>query len=227
MSEKQGTESGTKTDTPQRHSGATIALGVIAVLLIGAIGWLAWVWWGVFDGRGVATERDRVLTAAHGAVVTMNSLDGDDPEGTLEEIRTVITGEDINAQIDQAEEALLGRDTEGRRISVEVTDIALESFDAEAGIAEVFAVLNQTAERPDTGNVVQRVIAGMTMTKVDGKWLVSASDYVALSTPIVGGPGEGDAQQDPAVPGEAPAPQPEDGAPQQEGGEAPQPEEGE
>ncbi|WP_278314480.1 hypothetical protein [Lolliginicoccus levis] len=225
MSENQGTQSEKTADKPQRRSGATIALGVIAVLLIGAIAWLAWVWWGVVDGRGVAAERDQVLTAAHGAVVTMNSLDGDDPERTLDEIRSVITGDEINEQIDQAEEALLGRETEGRRITVEVTDIALESFDAEAGTAEVFAVLNQTAERPDTGNVVQRVIAGMTMTEVDGKWLVSASDYVALSTPIVGGPAAENGQgANPAPEGEAPAPEGE--APAPEGaGEAPLPEE--
>ncbi|WP_149360529.1 hypothetical protein [Lolliginicoccus suaedae] len=216
MSEKQGTEAGEMTGAPQRRSGATIALGAVAVLLVAAIAWLAWLWWGVLEGRGVAAERDRALTAAYGAVVTMNSLDGDDPTGTLEEIRSVITGEEINEQIDQAEEALLGRDTAGRRISVEVTDIALESFDPEAGQAEVFAVLNQTAERPDTGNVVQRVIAGMTLSEVDGKWLVSASDYVALSTPIVGGPAAGEEQANPGSPGE--------GAPQPEGEQVPAPE---
>lgn len=188
---------------------AVVALLVVALV---ALGWVVWAWWNVLDQNRTASARDSLISEARQAAVYLNSFDTNDLDTTFANIESVITGEQLRAEMEEAREQLEAQPPTGGRISADVTDLALADFSAGSDEAVAIAVVLRTTAGPTGESVTQRVMMQMHMLREDGSWKVTQSDQVGSPVLVSDVPGAADL---PELPGEL-APEdvaPEEGAP--------------
>ncbi|MBB3037675.1 hypothetical protein [Hoyosella altamirensis] len=177
--------------TKTQKSGGKLGAVVIAlfVLAIIALGWVGFAWWKALDQAGVSSERDRLLGEARQAAVYLNSFDTNDLDATFGNIESVITGEQLRAEMEEARNQLESDAPSGGRINADVTDIAIVNFDPDSDEALAIAVVLRTTAGPTGQSVTQRVMMEMQLARVDGSWKVSASTQVGTPALVAESPG--------------------------------------
>ncbi|MCW4351935.1 hypothetical protein ONR57_01300 [Hoyosella sp. YIM 151337] len=181
MSEKIG-----QTDPASPVHGASgrrlaVAVVVLFVVALAALLWVGWAWWKAIDHSRTASARDALLGDARQAAVYLNAFDTNDLETTFANIESVITGEQLRAEMEEARAQLETDSPTGGRISADVSDLAIVDFEPGSDEAVAVAVVLRTTSGPTGQSVTQRVMMQMQLLRVDGSWKVAQSDQVGTA----------------------------------------------
>ncbi|MGV9865223.1 hypothetical protein [Rhodococcus koreensis] len=179
------------------------ALVVIAVV---AAGWFGFGWArALFVDKPIADARDSALTGAQQAAINLNSVDSADLEGSFENMKSSITGDKMNQDLqatvdgftDQMRQS--GAASKAELIQGTLTELSTDESTAKALV--VVAVTTTWPDRFDKAKVTMR----MDVQDVDGVWKASSVEPVGGRIPLESGPV-------PAA-GAAPVPAPTEPAP--------------
>jgi Mce-associated membrane protein len=176
------------------------AAGLVLVALVAAVwsgvGWTRAEW---FTAIPRDHAREAALDAARQAAVNLSSMNPDDVDGSLSQMRSVLTGDmlsDFDTNLDRIKDAAAQSHT---RLESHVLGASLVKLDSERANATALVVLAQTETDPGRQPVQQRVTWTVDLTDNSAGWKAdnanSLGQPVLLDSPAPGNPPQ-------AVPGQ-------------------------
>ncbi len=201
------------------RSTATAITGLLAVIALGAAVWFGFGWGkAMFVDRPVADARDAALSGAFQAAINLNSVDADNVDASIENMRSSITGEALENDLAATEQQIRDQVARtGTSMSGEVLFGTLTELNTDDDVAKALVVLAVRTTTPENF-VTNKVSVNVSLREDDGVWKAETIEPLG-SVQMEAGPAPG------AAPPEAAAP-PEDAAPAAPApAEAPAPEE--
>ncbi|MFE5706462.1 hypothetical protein CJ179_20000 [Rhodococcus sp. ACS1] len=179
------------------------ALVVIAVV---AAGWFGFGWArALFVDKPIADARDSALTGAQQAAINLNSVDSADLDGSFENMKSSITGDKMNQDLQATVDGFTDQMRQsGAASKAELIQGTLTELNTDDGTAKALVVVAVTTTWPDRFDKA-KVTMRMDVQDVDGVWKASSVEPVGGRIPLESGPV-------PAA-GAAPAPAPTEPAP--------------
>ncbi|WP_458687440.1 hypothetical protein [Nocardia tengchongensis] len=168
------------------------ALLAVSVVAAGVIGFL---WIGDRKDESRAQARDSALTDARQAAVNLMSINPDDIDGSLANIRSSMTGDLLKQQEDGQEQLKKTAQDSKTKIESAVEGITLTSLNSERDHASAFAVLKITRSWPGGQPATFRQLWTLDMVKLGSTW--KAEKAQNLGEPVPLGTGQPSATQQP------------------------------
>ena len=192
-----------KDRTLKASFAAVTALVVIAVV---AAGWFGFGWArALFVDKPIADARDSALTGAQQAAINLNSVDSADLDGSFENMKSSITGDKMNQDLQATVDGFTDQMRQsGAASKAELIQGTLTELNTDDGTAKALVVVAVTTTWPDRFDKA-KVTMRMDVQDVDGVWKASSVEPVGGRIPLESGPV-------PAT-GAAPAPAPIEPAP--------------
>ncbi|SED25520.1 Mce-associated membrane protein [Rhodococcus koreensis] len=192
-----------KDRTLKASFAAVTALVVIAVV---AAGWFGFGWArALFVDKPIADARDSALTGAQQAAINLNSVDSADLDGSFENMKSSITGDKMNQDLQATVDGFTDQMRQsGAASKAELIQGTLTELNTDDGTAKALVVVAVTTTWPDRFDKA-KVTMRMDVQDVDGVWKASSVEPVGGRIPLESGPV-------PAA-GAAPAPAPTEPAP--------------
>ncbi|WP_072690625.1 hypothetical protein [Rhodococcus marinonascens] len=179
------------------------ALVVIAVV---AAGWFGSGWArALFADKPIAVARDSALTGAQQAGINLNTVDSANIEGSFENMKSSITGDQMNQDLQSTIDGLTDQMQQtGASSKAELIQGTLTELNTDDGTAKALVVVAVTTTWPDRFDKV-KVTMRLGVEDVDGVWKASSVEPVGGRIPLENGriPAVG---ADPAPTGQEPAP---------------------
>lgn len=158
--------------TPERLRG--LALPAVALLLVIAGIWLSW---NTSSRRDAQRGGEEAMAAARDSIVAMLSYQPDTAEKTLNDARSRLTGEFLDAYTQLIQTVVVPSATKDR-ITASATVPAVSVMSAEADRAVVLAFVDQTLTEGAKPPTLTTSSVRVSMEKVDDHWLISGFDPV-------------------------------------------------
>ncbi|MVU83980.1 hypothetical protein GPX89_42980 [Nocardia sp. ET3-3] len=158
-----------------------IALLIVSVIAAGVIGYL---WFGDHKDESRAQARDSVLTDARQAAVNLMSINPDDIDGSLANIRSSMTGDLLKQQEDGQDELKKQAQDSKTRIQASVEGITLTSLNSELDHASTFAVLKITRSWPGGQPASFRQLWTLDMVKTGDTWKAEKAQNLGEPVPL-------------------------------------------
>ncbi|MTE16468.1 hypothetical protein [Nocardia aurantiaca] len=184
-----------KTPEPASANGRDMRkLGAVALLAVSAVvaAVVGFVWFGDAKDETRAEARDAALTDGRQAAVNLMSINPDDIDGSLANIRSSMTGELLKQQEDGQDQLKQTAQDSKTRIQAAVEGITLTSLNSELDHASAFAVLKITRSWPGGQPATFRQLWTLDMVKVGSTWKAEKAQNLGEPVPL----GSGGAQQD-------------------------------
>ncbi|MEV0948106.1 hypothetical protein [Rhodococcus sp. NPDC049939] len=158
------------------------ALVVIAVV---AAGWFGYGWArALFVDKPIADARDSALTGAQQAAINLNTVDSADILGSFDNMKSSITGEkmnqDLQATIDGLTDQMRQSGASSRAELIQGTLTELNTDDRTAKALVVVAVTTTWPDRFTRAKVTMR----LGVEDVDGVWKASSVEPVGGRIPL-------------------------------------------
>lgn len=202
-------------DEAGRGSARTVALAVVSVCA--AVALVAALWFGVgwaralVVDRSVAQTRDSALAGAMQAAVNLNSVDATDVDRSIENMRSSITGDALNNDLEATEQQIRARVAEtNTSMAAEVLFGAMTELDTDGGAGKALVVLAVRTTTPEY-YVTNKVPVVVSLREDGDVWKAETIEPLATMEMDVGTtpgatPPEGAPAQPPAAE-TAPAPE--------------------
>lgn len=158
--------------TPERLR--ELALPAVALLLVIAGIWLSW---NTSSHRDAQRGGEEAMAAARDSIVAMLSYQPDTAEKTLNDARSRLTGEFLDAYTQLIQTVVVPSATKDR-ITASATVPAVSVMSAEADRAVVLAFVDQTLTEGAKPPTLTTSSVRVSMEKVDDHWLISGFDPV-------------------------------------------------
>ncbi|APA94133.1 hypothetical protein [Nocardia seriolae] len=173
------------------------ALLAVSVVAAGIIGFL---WFGDHKDENRAHARDAALTDARQAAINLMSINPDDIDGSLANIRSSMTGELLKQQEEGQDQLKQTAQDSKTRIKADVEGLTLTSLNTELDHASAFAVLKITRSWPGGQPATFRQLWTLDLVKVGDAWKAEKAQNLGEPVPL----GTGTAQQPSSTPTPAP-----------------------
>ncbi|WP_433591943.1 hypothetical protein [Nocardia sp. CA-145437] len=162
------------------------AAGLLAVSVVAAavIGFL---WIGDSKDESRAEARDAALTDARQAAVNLMSINPDDIDGSLANIRSSMTGDLLKQQEDGQEQLKQTAQESKTRIESAVEGITLTSLNSERDHASAFAVLKITRSWPGGQPASFRQLWTLDLVKQGSTWKAEKAQNLGEPVPLGSG----------------------------------------
>lgn len=200
--------------TSRSVAGSVRAVGLVAVSIVALVALAAAVWFGVGWGRAlfverpVADARDAALSGAMQAAINLNSVDAENVDESLGNMRSSITGDalidDLNATEQQIRDQVAAT---GTGMAANVLFGSLTELNTDDDTARALVVLSVTTTTP-TNFANNKVSVDVAVRKDGDMWKAETIQPLG-SVELESGPVPGAAQPQPqpeSVPSQAPAP---------------------
>lgn len=183
-----------------------VAVTALVVIAVVAAGWFGFGWArALFVDKPIADARDSALTGAQQAAINLNSVDSADLEGSFENMKSSITGDKMNQDLQATVDGFTDQMRQsGAASKAELIQGTLTELNTDDGTAKALVVVAVTTTWPDRFDKA-KVTMRMDVQDVDGVWKASSVEPVGGRIPLESGPV-------PAA-GAAPAPAPTEPAP--------------
>lgn len=166
--------------TSPRRNATVLIVATLAVLLVASAAATAWLYFTQYrpDQLTGATAQAEVLEAAKTGTLAALTYSPDDLDGDLATAKSHMTGDFLSYYTTFTDD-VVRKAVEEKKVTTnaEVMRAAVSEMNPDS--AKVLLFVNQTtvsADRPDPSMAASSVL--VTMTKVDGDWLISAFDPV-------------------------------------------------
>lgn len=196
--------------TSRSAVGSVRAVGLVAASIVALVALAAAVWFGVGWGRAlfverpVAEARDAALSGAMQAAINLNSVDAENVDESLGNMRSSITGDalidDLNATEQQIRDQVAAT---GTGMAANVLFGSLTELNTDDDTARALVVLSVTTTTP-TNFVSNKVSVDVAVRKDGDMWKAETIQPLG-SVELESGPAPGAARPEP-VPSQAPAP---------------------
>jgi len=188
-----------------RSSSRTWALAIVSVLAVVALGAAVWFGYGwgraLFVDRPVADARDAALSGAYQAAINLNSVDAENVDASIENMRSSITGEALENDLAATEQQIRDQVAQtGTSMSGEVLFGTLTELNTDDDVAKALVVLAVRTTTPQNF-VTNKVSVNVSLREDGGVWKAETIEPLG-SVQMEAGP----------APGAAP-PEAGDGAP--------------
>ncbi|TQC47921.1 hypothetical protein EEB14_18245, partial [Rhodococcus sp. WS4] len=162
------------------------ALVVIAVV---AAGWFGFGWArALFVDKPIADARDSALTGAQQAAINLNSVDSADLDGSFENMKSSITGDKMNQDLQATMDGFTDQMRQsGAASKAELIQGTLTELNTDDGTAKALVVVAVTTTWPDRFDKA-KVTMRMDVQDVDGVWKASSVEPVGGRIPLESGP---------------------------------------
>ncbi len=200
-------ESGQSTPGKDRTLKASFAaVTALVVIAVVAAGWFGFGWArALFVDKPIADARDSALTGAQQAAINLNSVDSKDLDGSFENMKSSITGDKMNQDLQATMDGFTDQMRQsGAASKAELIQGTLTELNTDDGTAKALVVVAVTTTWPDRFDKA-KVTMRMDVQDVDGVWKASSVEPVGGRIPLESGPVPAD--------GAAPAPAPAEPAP--------------
>lgn len=189
---------------------------VLAVIALVAAGWFG-VRWGhaLFSEKPIADARDSALNGAQQAAINLNSVDSADLQSSFENMRSSITGDKMNQDLQATVDGFTDQMRQsGAASKAELIQGTLTELNTDDGTAKSLVVVAVTTTWPDRYEKA-KVTMRLDVQDVDGVWKASSVEPVGGRIPLENGPIPADGAAAPApaeqAPPAEPAPVPDNG----------------
>ncbi|AYF73605.1 hypothetical protein D7D52_06780 [Nocardia yunnanensis] len=182
---------------------ATVGAAVLLVAAAVAAVVVGFLWFGDHKDETRAQARDAALTDARQAATNLMSINPDDIDGSLANIRSSMTGELLKQQEDGQDQLKQTAQDSKTRITADVEGITLTSLDSELDHASAFAVLKITRSWPGGQPATFRQLWTLDMLKVGSTWKAEKAQNLGEPVPLGAATPQG-GQQPAATPTPAP-----------------------
>jgi Mce-associated membrane protein len=175
-----GEDSATAGEQPEGRLPGWLVPVLMAVLLVASAGFAAWVYFAQYrpDQQTNAAVSSTVVKAASDGAVAMLSYAPETMDKDFATAKSHLTGDFLNYYTKFTNDVVT-RAVKEKSVKTQATVAKAAVSDLHPDSALVLAFINQTTvskENPD-GSFAQSAVK-ITMTKVDGNWLISAFDPV-------------------------------------------------
>lgn len=173
------------TDEPRdpRKLARIGAAGLLAVSVVAA-GVIGFLWIGDSKDESRADARDAALTDARQAAVNLMSINPDDIDGSLANIRSSMTGDLLKQQEDGQEQLKQTAQESKTRIESAVEGITLTSLNSERDHASAFAVLKITRSWPGGQPASFRQLWTLDLVKQGSTWKAEKAQNLGEPVPL-------------------------------------------
>jgi Mce-associated membrane protein len=199
-----------KDRTLKASFAAVTALVVVAVI---AAGWFGFGWArALFVDKPIADARDSALNGAQQAAINLNSVDSANLEGSFENMKSSITGDKMNQDLQATMDGFTDQMRQsGATSKAELMQGTLTELNTDDGLAKALVVVAVTTTWPDRFDK-SKVTMRLDVQDVDGVWKASSVEPVGARIPLENGPLPADGAA-PAPAEQAPVPAPGEQAP--------------
>ncbi|MGV9840209.1 hypothetical protein ACWDUL_39255 [Nocardia niigatensis] len=159
-------------------AAALLVVSIIAAAVIGVL------WFGDAKDSSRADARDAALTDARQAAVNLMSINPDDIDGSLANIRSSMTGELLKQQEDGQDQLKQTAQDSKTRIDAAVEGITLTALNSERDHASAFAVLKITRSWPGGQPATFRQLWTLDMVKVGSTWKAEKAQNLGEPVPL-------------------------------------------
>ncbi|MGW4351201.1 hypothetical protein ACWELJ_03825 [Nocardia sp. NPDC004582] len=166
-----------------RRSARIGAAGLLAVSVVAA-GVIGFLWIGDSKDESRAQARDAALTDARQAAVNLMSINPDDIDGSLANIRSSMTGDLLKQQEDGQEQLKQTAQESKTRIESAVEGITLTSLNSERDHASAFAVLKITRSWPGGQPASFRQLWTLDLVKQGSTWKAEKAQNLGEPVPL-------------------------------------------
>lgn len=191
---------------------ATAITGLLAAVTLGAAVWFGFGWGkALFVDRPVADARDAALSGAFQAAINLNSVDAENVDASIENMRSSITGEALENDLAATEQQIRDQVAQtGTSMAGEVLFGTLTELNTDDDVAKALVVLAVRTTTPENF-VTNKVSVNVSLREVDGVWRAETIEPLG-SVQMEAGPAPGAVPPEaaPAAPAPAEAPAPEE-----------------
>ena len=157
-----------------RSSSRTWALAIVSVLAVVALGAAVWFGYGwgraLFVDRPVADARDAALSGAYQAAINLNSVDAENVDASIENMRSSITGEALENDLAATEQQIRDQVAQtGTSMSGEVLFGTLTELNTDDDVAKALVVLAVRTTTPQNF-VTNKVSVNVSLREDGGVW---------------------------------------------------------
>ncbi|MEV4635005.1 hypothetical protein AB0J79_17385 [Rhodococcus coprophilus] len=186
--------------------------GLLAAVTLGAAVWFGFGWGkALFVDRPVADARDAALSGAFQAAINLNSVDAENVDASIENMRSSITGEALENDLAATEQQIRDQVAQtGTSMAGEVLFGTLTELNTDDEVAKALVVLAVRTTTPENF-VTNKVSVNVSLREVDGVWRAETIEPLG-SVQMEAGPAPGAVPPEaaPAAPAPAEAPAPEE-----------------
>ncbi|MFE3229630.1 hypothetical protein [Nocardia sp. NPDC059228] len=172
-------------------AAALLVVSVIAAAVVG------FIWFGDARDSSRADARDAVLTDARQAAVNLMSINPDDIDGSLANIRSSMTGELLQQQESGQDQLKQTAQDSKTRIQAAVEGITVTALNSELDHASAFAVLKITRSWPGGQPASFRQLWTLDLVKVGSTWKAEKAQNLGEPVPLGSAAPQQDAPQQP------------------------------
>ncbi|MEU6587092.1 hypothetical protein [Nocardia sp. NPDC046763] len=172
-------------------AAALLVVSVIAAAVVG------FIWFGDAKDSSRADARDAVLTDARQAAVNLMSINPDDIDGSLANIRSSMTGDLLKQQEDGQDQLKQTAQDSKTRIQAAVEGITVTALNSELDHASAFAVLKITRSWPGGQPASFRQLWTLDLVKVGSTWKAEKAQNLGEPVPLGSAAPQQDAPQQP------------------------------
>lgn len=172
-------------------AAALLVVSVIAAAVVG------FIWFGDAKDSSRADARDAVLTDARQAAVNLMSINPDDIDGSLANIRSSMTGELLKQQEDGQDQLKQTAQDSKTRIAAAVEGVTVTALNSELDHASAFAVLKITRSWPGGQPASFRQLWTLDLVKVGSTWKAEKAQNLGEPVPLGSAAPQQDAPQQP------------------------------
>lgn len=195
------------------RKAATAITGLLAVVALGAAVWFGFGWGkALFVDRPVADARDSALSGAFQAAINLNSVDAENVDVSIENMRSSITGEALENDLAATEQQIRDQVAQtGTSMAGEVLFGTLTELNTDDHVAKALVVLAVRTTTPENF-VTNKVSVNVSLREDGGVWRAETIEPLG-SVQMEAGPAPGAVPPEgaaPAVPAPAEAPVPEE-----------------
>ncbi|MFE3192071.1 hypothetical protein ACFXHA_23875 [Nocardia sp. NPDC059240] len=177
-----------------------LAASIVAAAVVG------FLWFGDHKDDNRASARDAALTDARQAVVNLMTINPDDIDGSLANIRSSMTGDLLKQQEDGQDQLKQTAQDSKTRITADVEGLTLTTLNSELDHASAFAVLKITRSWPGGQPATFRQLWTLDMVKVGSTWKAEKAQNLGEPVPLGTAAPQQDAQQPTST--QTPSPKP-------------------
>ncbi|MEV6102679.1 hypothetical protein [Nocardia sp. NPDC051981] len=159
-------------------AAALLVVSVIAAAVVG------FIWFGDAKDSSRADARDAVLTDARQAAVNLMSINPDNIDGSLANIRSSMTGELLKQQEDGQDQLKQTAQDSKTRIEAAVEGITVTALNSELDHASAFAVLKITRSWPGGQPASFRQLWTLDLVKVGSTWKAEKAQNLGEPVPL-------------------------------------------
>lgn len=163
---------------------ATIGAAGLLVVSVVAAAVIGFLWFGDRRDETRAEARDAALTDARQAVVNLMSINPDDIDGSLANIRSSMTGDLLKQQEEGQDQLKQTAQDSKTRIKADVEGITLTSLNSERDHASAFAVLKITRSWPGGQPATFRQLWTLDLVKVGSTWKAEKAQNLGEPVPL-------------------------------------------